>query len=95
MDMDVHKCVISKYEAQRCLPFSSCTVVPDYMPNIIIIGEYEKILEHRLVKYVVEREREFTDKDTGKKGTYIENVLIIPPAIKNGKDTLFGQNQLM
>lgn len=70
MDMEIHNCVISKYEAQRCLPFSSCTILPDYMPNIVIIGEYEKVLERQLVKYVVERQREFTDKDTGKKGTY-------------------------
>ena len=70
MDIDVDECVISKYEAQRCLPFSSCTLIHDYMPNIVIIGEYEKVLENQLIKYVVERKREFIDKDTGKKKTY-------------------------
>ena len=70
MDIQIHECVISKYEAQRCLPFSSCTLVYDYMPNIVIIGEYEKTLENQLIKYVVERKREFIDKDTGKKKTY-------------------------
>lgn len=29
MDISIEECVISKYEAQRCLPFSSCTIVPD------------------------------------------------------------------
>jgi len=71
MDLPVRECVISKYEAQRCLLFSSCTLIPDYMPNIVIIGEYEKILPNQLIKFVVEREKEFTDKATGKKKTYL------------------------
>lgn len=70
MDVEVDECVISKYEAQRCLPFSSCTLIHNYMPNIVIIGEYEKVLENQLIKYVVERRREFVDKNTGKKKTY-------------------------
>ena len=70
MDIEVEECVISKYEAQRCLPFSSCTLIHNYMPNIVIIGEYEKTLENQLIKYVVERKREFIDKDTGKKKSY-------------------------
>lgn len=70
MDVEVDECVISKYEAQRCLPFSSCTLIHNYMPNIVIIGEYEKVLKNQLIKYVVERRREFVDKNTGKKKTY-------------------------
>ena len=70
MDIEIEECVISKYEAQRCLPFSSCTLIYDYMPNIVIIGEYEKTLENQLIKYVVERKREFIDKETGKTKTY-------------------------
>lgn len=70
MDIEIDECVISKYEAQRCLPFSSCTLIKDYMPNIVIIGEYEKTLQNQLIKYVVEREKEFTDKETGKQKKY-------------------------
>ncbi len=70
MDIEVEECVISKYEAQRCLPFSSCTLIRNYMPNIVIIGEYEKTLNNQLIKYVVERKREFIDKDNGNKKTY-------------------------
>ena len=70
MDIKIDECVISKYEAQRCLPFSSCTLIENYMPRIIIIGEYEKILQNQLIKYVVEKEKEFTDKETGKKKKY-------------------------
>ena len=70
MDIEIDECVISKYEAQRCLPFSSCTLIIDYMPNIVIIGEYEKTLQNQLIKYVVEREKEFVDKETGKTKKY-------------------------
>lgn len=70
MDIKIDECVISKYEAQRCLPFSSCTLIQNYMPNIIIIGEYEKTLQNQLIKYVVERQKEFTDKETGQKRKY-------------------------
>lgn len=70
MDIQIDECVISKYEAQRCLPFSSCTLIKDYMPNIVIIGEYEKTLPNQLIKYVVEREKEFVDKETGKTQKY-------------------------
>ena len=70
MDIPIEECVISKYEAQRCLPFSSCTLIHNYIPNIVIIGEYEKTLHNQLIKYVVERKREFIDKNTGKKKTY-------------------------
>ena len=37
MDIKIDECVISKYEAQRCLPFSSCILIKDYMPNFLII----------------------------------------------------------
>lgn len=70
MDLTIEECVISKYEAHRCLPFSSCTLIQNYMPNIVIIGEYQKTLHHQLVSYVVEKEKEFTDKDTGELITY-------------------------
>ena len=66
MDIPVEECVISKYEAQRCLLFSSCTIIKDYIPNIIIIGEYEKVLKDRYVRYVVQKQKEITDKETGK-----------------------------
>lgn len=70
MDIEIEECVISKYEAQRCLPFSSCTLIRDYMPNVVIIGEYEKTLHNQLIKYVVERDKEFVDKETSKKKKY-------------------------
>lgn len=63
MDVEIDCCVISKYESQRCLVFSSCTLVEDFFPRICIIDEYEKIIPNQHIKYVVERQKEYTDKD--------------------------------
>lgn len=70
MDIPIKQCVISKYEAQRCLIFSSCTPIDDYVPNIVIVGEYEKLIPNQLIKYVVQRERTLTDKETGELKAY-------------------------
>lgn len=70
MDIEIEECVISKYESQRCLPFSSCTTIPNYEPYIVIIDEYEKILPKQYIKYVVERKKQYKNKETGKIGTY-------------------------
>ncbi|WP_243126831.1 hypothetical protein [Clostridium sp. HBUAS56010] len=67
MDIEIDECVISKYEAQRCLPFSSCTLIKDYIPNIVIIDEYEKVIKNQYIRYVVNKKREITDKVSGEK----------------------------
>ena len=70
MDIEVDECVISKYEAQRCLVFSSCTLVENYIPNIVIIDEYEKVIKDMLIRYVVSEPKDFIDDETGEKKTY-------------------------
>ena len=74
LDLEMDKCVISKYESQRCLLFSSCTIVGGDLPNIVIIDEYEKVIPHQYIKYVDSEEREFTDKD-GKEHKYKARVI--------------------
>ena len=71
MDIGVDQCVVSKYEAQRGLVFSSCTLIHNYIPHIVIIGEYEKTLQNLLIKYVVEEEKSYIDNNTGEKKTYV------------------------
>lgn len=70
LDLNPSRCVISKYEAQRCLAFSACTLVYDYMPRIMIIDEYQKTLPRQFIKYVTEVKRDYTNKETGEQGTY-------------------------
>ena len=69
MDIKIDECVISKYESQRCLLFSSCTLIPDYIPNIVIIDEYEKVLKDQYIRYVVEKKKDIIDKETGEHKT--------------------------
>ena len=56
MDIEITECVISKYESQRCLLFSSCILIKGYMPRIIIVDEFEKTIKNQWIKYVVEKE---------------------------------------
>ena len=45
LDIEIDKCVVSKYENQRCLQFSTCTLVDGELPNIVIVDEHTKILK--------------------------------------------------
>lgn len=58
-------CVISKYEAQRCLTLSSCTIIQNQLPYIVIVDEYTKTIPGQYIRYVAEETREITDKSTG------------------------------
>lgn len=69
MDITIDECVISKYEAQRSLVFSNCTLVRNYIPHIVIIGEYEKVIPHQLVRYVVQKKKDIIDRETGEPKT--------------------------
>ena len=70
MDVVIDECVISKYEAQRCLPFSSCTLVEGKIPYIVVISEYEKVIKDQYIRYVVEKRESFVDKETGETKFY-------------------------
>ena len=78
----VEKCVISKYEAHRCLIFSSCTVVEEELPNIVIVDEYEKVVPNQDIRYVVSTPKEFIDKETGETKTFNSRT------IKDGKQNI-------
>ena len=69
------RCVISKYEAQRCLILSTCTLVKAPLPHIVIVGEFEKAMPNEYIRYVVNEEREFIDEETGKQKTYNARVV--------------------
>jgi hypothetical protein len=75
MDIKIDECVVSKYEAQRCLPFSSCTLVKGKIPYIVVIGEYEKVIENQYIRYVVEKKEPFTDKETGETKFYNNRII--------------------
>lgn len=69
------KCVTSKYESQRCLTLSTCTLIRRDIPYIVIIDEYTKIMPNQYIRYVVEEEKTFTDKATGEERKYKARVI--------------------
>lgn len=65
LEISVEKCVISKYESQRNLTLSTCAIVKDKLPHIVIVDEYTKIIHNQKIRYVVESKKEIIDKKTG------------------------------
>lgn len=61
IDMNGKEIVIPKYEAYRCLIFSTCTLLDMPIPNIVIIDEYEKYLKDQEICYLEEVEKETPD----------------------------------
>jgi hypothetical protein len=56
IEMENKPVVISKYEAQRCLIFSTCVLLNIKMPNIVIVDEYTKIIPNQKIRYAEEVE---------------------------------------
>ena len=65
LGITVDKCVISKYESQRCLTLSTCTLIRAPLPYIVIVDEYTKALPDQQIRYVVEEPVTITDRETG------------------------------
>ena len=61
IDMSGKDVVIPKYEAYRCLIFSTCTLLNMPIPNIVIVGEYEKYIKNQKICYLEEVEKETPD----------------------------------
>lgn len=66
LGIEINECVISKYEAQRNLTLSVCTLIDSALPYIVIVDEYTKIIKDQEIRYVVEYEDSLVDKKTGK-----------------------------
>lgn len=62
MDIDLQSCVVSKFEAYRCLLFSSCHYISEKLPYIVIVKDYERLIKNQNIKYVIPEEVEF-EKD--------------------------------
>ncbi|MEM5592768.1 hypothetical protein AAHH67_15365 [Niallia circulans] len=67
LGVKVEKCVISKYESYRNLILSSCQMVDEELPYIVIVDEYSKIIPNQHVRYAVQKDVEYTNPQTHKK----------------------------
>lgn len=64
LGIDVKECVVSKYESQRCLTLSTCNLVNERLPYIVIVDEYMSILPQQKIRYVEEVVEEIVDRET-------------------------------
>lgn len=64
LGVEIEKCTVSKYESYRCLIFSSVQFVEEKLPYIVLVDEYKKVLPNQYVRYAVEKENEYIDKET-------------------------------
>lgn len=75
LDMEIDECVISKYEAQRCLVLSTCTLIEGKLPRIVVVGEYTKTVPEQHIKYISEEDAEFIDSKTGEHRPYRRRIV--------------------
>jgi hypothetical protein len=69
------KCQIPKYEAYRNLLFSSAYTIKDFMPNIIVVPDYEIVINDVPVKYPTDELIDIVDKDTGELKKYNTKIM--------------------
>ena len=67
LGLHIDKCVISKYESYRNLILSSCQIVEEKLPYIVIVDEYEKVIPNQYIRYAIQKDVEFKDKITKEK----------------------------
>jgi hypothetical protein len=67
LGVQIDKCVISKYESYRCLIFSSCQIVEEKLPYIVIVDEYKKIIPNQHVRYAIQKDVEYVNNRTKEK----------------------------
>lgn len=63
MGIDVGEVVLSKYYAYRGLMLSSCHCIEGWIPKVVIVPDYMRVLPDQRVKCLYDREMQFTDKD--------------------------------
>ena len=64
MDLTMKKTVLSKYQAYRGLLLSSCHAIEDWYPNIVIVPDCTRLIENQKIKFVVDKQIEYVDKNT-------------------------------
>lgn len=62
MDIEIEKTVLSKWYAYRGLMLSSCHCLEDWIPRIIIVPDYYRVIPNQTIKYVYDRKMTY-EKD--------------------------------
>ncbi len=69
MGIKLEKTVLAKLYAYRGLMLSGCHCIENWYPKVIIVPDYYRIIANQKIKYVYDKEIEFTDKE-GKQRTW-------------------------
>lgn len=63
LDFSNKTTVLSKYYAYRGLMLSSCHCLEGWIPKIIIIPDYYRVIPNQTIKYLYDKETQFIDKE--------------------------------
>lgn len=63
MGVDVGKTVLSKYYAYKGLMLSSCHCIEDWVPKIIVVPDYYRIIPNQRIKYIYDKQSTYKDKE--------------------------------
>lgn len=63
MDMEIKKTVLAKLMGYRGLFFSGCFCLENWYPNIVVVDDYSKIIPNQNIKYLVDIEKPYTNKE--------------------------------
>lgn len=72
LGVNIEETVLSKYMAYRGLMFSSCHCIENYIPKIIIIPDGFNIIKNQHIKYVIDEEKPYVDKETGEEKVWMQ-----------------------
>ena len=62
LGVKIGKTVLSKWYAYRGLMLSSCHCLENWYPKVIVVADLTRIIPDQRIKYVADKEIEFTDK---------------------------------
>ncbi|MEY8365756.1 hypothetical protein AALA22_08990 [Anaerovoracaceae bacterium 41-7] len=63
MDIKFDKIVLSKLYAYRGLFLSACHMLEGFMPKMIVVPDYFRVIPNQTIKYAYDNTTEFVDKD--------------------------------
>ena len=74
MGVTFEKTVLSKWVAYRGLMFSSCFVMENWFPKVIVVADYEKIIPEQHIKFLEDETVSFVDKQ-GNDRTWVQKAI--------------------
>lgn len=87
MGIEFEETVLAKYVGYRGLMFSSCHCFENWIPKIIIVPDGYATIKNQNIKYVVDKEIDYVDKETGENKKWTQKDIV--QGIKDIKINMF------